>query len=806
MFDFFRKYQRYFFLLTTIVIVISFSFFGTFGALSDGSFREQIAFTNVNGTDVTRHELDEMVQFISTDATDKQILGGVWGPNFLNDGVIRKSFLETGLASMLLNAYQTDIQQDLVNRHDKERRHTLYVHPEARFIGTESAWNYFLPGMSDQYKSLRSVQDPISKEGIQARINLYLMERQLPPSLLRQVLRYQEKQYTWLRADQNLDRMDLSLFGYHTTEDWFGPRFIRLVAEFVMNAAVIAENRGYYVSKAEAAADLMRNSEQSFQQTAANSARGVTNSSEYFNEQLRRLGMDRNMAIKVWQQVLLFRRLFQDEGSSVFVDTHTFKDYDAYAAASVDGQLYQLPKELRLASFRGMQKLETYLDAVSNRTDNDKLKLIPTTTFLAVGEIAKKTPSLVQKRYLLDIAQTDKKSLESNISVKDTWSWETDDAGWTAITKQFPDLALKTAANRDSRYQVLDQLDDKTRARVDAYARSQIIDSHPEWIDKALGDATLNRQTVGLRDGEVITPFVGLVNGKTLMQLLDTATIHVVPEGTGSAAAKEANLKLQHFTADNLNYYRITIIDRANEPEIFTFAEADRQGILDKLLDKNLEAYYIKIRESDPKDFQREDKSWKSFDEVKNIVADRYFEKTLKAIRSAYIASIAPQEAPQEMINEYTATLRFLPYVSLVKEKLEKSPTEAAAWIKPTSEVEKVENTLAAPVKLTDQWRLESIAYKTSRGSSDNLFDKSTLFALKEGSWTKVNSPADGNINFFYVKQREVNATEDKVLNTVGQTRFLLSNSAQQSLMDHLLKLMNDKKAISLAYLNQSSE
>ena len=120
--------------------------------------------------------------------------------------------------------------------------------------------------------------------------------------------------------------------------------------------------------------------------------------------------------------------------------------------------------------------------------------------------------------------------------------------------------------------------------------------------------------------------------------------------------------------------------------------------------------------------------------------------------------------------------------------------------------MEKVENTLAAPVKLTDQWRLESIAYKTSRGSSDNLFDKSTLFALKEGSWTKVNSPADGNINFFYVKQREVNATEDKVLNTVGQTRFLLSNSAQQSLMDHLLKLMNDKKAISLAYLNQSSE
>ena len=59
MLQLFRKYQRYLYILITTVIVISFSFFGTYGTLSDGSFREQIAFTTVNGTDVTRHELDE---------------------------------------------------------------------------------------------------------------------------------------------------------------------------------------------------------------------------------------------------------------------------------------------------------------------------------------------------------------------------------------------------------------------------------------------------------------------------------------------------------------------------------------------------------------------------------------------------------------------------------------------------------------------------------------------------------------------------------------------------------------------------
>jgi len=56
------------------------------------------------------------------------------------------------------------------------------------------------------------------------------------------------------------------LFGYHTAEDWFGPRFVKLVSEFVINSAKIAEQRGYKVSKEETLVDLMRNVETSFQQ------------------------------------------------------------------------------------------------------------------------------------------------------------------------------------------------------------------------------------------------------------------------------------------------------------------------------------------------------------------------------------------------------------------------------------------------------------------------------------------------------------------------------------------------------------
>src|ERR1700733_10225613 len=90
MLDFFRRYQRYFFLVITVVIIISFSFFGTYSTLGSNTWREQIAFKAINGCEVTRSDVDEMALFLATDNEDKLLYGGAWGPNFLNDGVIRK--------------------------------------------------------------------------------------------------------------------------------------------------------------------------------------------------------------------------------------------------------------------------------------------------------------------------------------------------------------------------------------------------------------------------------------------------------------------------------------------------------------------------------------------------------------------------------------------------------------------------------------------------------------------------------------------------------------------------------------------
>ncbi|MEI8365844.1 MAG: SurA N-terminal domain-containing protein [Parachlamydiaceae bacterium] len=804
MLDFFRRHQRYFFVVITVVIVISFSFFGTYSSLSDGSFREQIAFKTVDGSTVTRHQLDEMVAFISTDSMDKILFGGAWGPNFLNDGVVVKDFILTNLGVILATQYASDLRPDFTSRVEKEKRFSLYTHPQAPFVGVESAWNYFSPAMASYFHQMRGATDPLDPAALQARAGLFLMEKQFPQQLLRQVLHYQEKQSNWVKPDPNLDRMDLSLFGYHTAEDWFGPRFMRLTAEFIMNAAIIAEQKGYEVSRTDALADLARNAELSFQQNAKSPHLGVATSQEYLSEQLRRLNMDQNGASNVWRQVMLFRRLFQDMGNSVFVDPFTYQTLDAYALESVNGEIFRLPKEFRLNNFSALQKFEAYLDAIAKRSDSDKAKLSMPSTFLTAAQVSLKAPELVQKQYLLEIAQVSKKTLEGSVGVKESWNWEVSDNGWALLKKQFTELGVKKGATREERFTSLDSLDGKTRARVDAFARNAVIDEHPERLNQALADATSTKVVANLHAKGVSSLFSGLKDAMSLMLVLDAAPLSS-ETGDVKPAAKNAAEKLSRYTADNAVYYRISVIDRSAASEIMTFAEADQEGVLGKLVDKQLEAYYVTIREENAGEFKKEDGSWKVFADAKAAVSEKYFDKLLKAIRTNYAAAATPGTAPQEMIADYAATLRLYPYLKDLKEKLQQDPALVSSMTKKTATQKDETKSLVARAPLADQWKLERAEYVNARSNGDALLDHTNVFNLAIGEWTSVNAPANGDLNFFHVLSKGTVDGDKAVAGSIAQARSLLSIDAQRRLMVLLLNQMKDKKAISLDYLNQTA-
>jgi GcvH upstream region-like protein len=789
-----HKYQRYIYLLITIVIVISFSFFGTYSTIAGSQIRDQIAFTTVDGTKVPRSELDEFALFIGTDQYDKLLYGGAWGPNFLNDGIIKSDFLQTGLAEILVAAYPSVLKEDLENKLEREQKYKPYVNPWFKFLSAENIWATFAPGIMTNLTVLRNGTDPVSPELFGARVNLYLAERRFPAPALSQVLRYQEKQYGWIKPDETLTRSDLSLFGYHSLDDWFGPHFTRLVAEFIINAAAIAEQKGYQVSKAEAIADLYHNAANSFKELANQPNLGLTTVSDYYAEQLRRMGMDQTMAAKIWRKVLLFRRAFQDIGNAVFLDQLPFQKLNDYASKTVEGDLYRLPPEFRFGDYRTLQKFETYLDAISKRPQDEKGLLELPKKFYTPEEVSKKYPELVQKRYVLEVAGIDKKSLQAKVSLKDMWNWEVENTHWEALKKQFPDLGVQKGDTSDERLKALDSLDAITRSKVDQFAREKIVDEHPEWIKEALKEAPSEKMVEGIRLKGGLTNLPGIDKPEVLIALLDKASI-----GEQSDALKE-------YTQNKENFYRINVLEKPAGLQILSFFDANSDGTLDKLLDRQLETYYIQNRQQNPTVFQKEDKTWKSFEEAKTEVANLYFAKLLAAIAKDYAATPGVEQRPN-YTGDISASIRFFALMRQTQDHLKKNPKDVAGWVQEQNPNDEDEKSLKS-ADLAAQWKPLKATKEVERSAHEDWLNKDELFALKPNSWSSLKTPPNGDIVFFFVDKfgqvTEKGSEWDLTVKAYDQ----LAADAQRLFMGEILPIIQEKGAISFSYLNvgQSSE
>ncbi len=759
----FRKYQRILYIIITVVIVISFSFFGTYGTVQDRQPVDHTAFVAVDGSEVLRSELESMTLFLGTDNEDKLLLGGQWGPNFLNDGVIKKDFFETGMAGILVEPFLKEIGTELQTRHNREKHYSPYQHPQASFISAQNAWNMVAPDINKRLIELRNINDPASANAFNARAALFLAERKFPDPALRMVLKHQMAQYDRAAADQSLAYTDLALFGYHSIDDWFGSRFTRLAAEFVINSAIIAKERGYEVSRREAAADLYQNAELSFQQNIRNPRLEVTTAQDYLNEQLRRMGMDFNKAVETWQKVMLFRRLFHDFGNSVLIDAQTVAQVLDYSNETVEGQLYQLPEALRLGDFRMLQAFETYLSAISNRPKSGPELLKIPKTFKTADEISKEAPELVERRFVLEVAKVDKKDLQSKVSVKETWNWEVQNGGWEKLKKKFPELGVKKGETEGDRTAALDALDIKTRQRVDAFARAEIIEERPEWITQALQDAQLTQVEVGIRKKGENKVFSGLKDPEKLIKMLD--------------AKDEA---LSRFSADQQNFYRITVLENAPKWEILTFGEAYKDGILAKMVDSKLQAQHAKLKTANPKEFD------KPFDKVRGKIAEEYFANILKEITVYYAKLPSKEEKPKEIIGDYAASIRLMPYMQERKEMFKKDPGTMADGV--------IED--SANLQFNDQWKLVKKGYTADRTVRQLPIDQDDLYALKPGEWTSVQRRANGDITFFELNDKKPGDYSKAVFDRVMLGHKVLAEDAQRVLMRDLVDVMVEKHAL----------
>ncbi len=165
---------------------------------------------------------------------------------------------------------------------------TFYVHPSAKFLTADSVWSYFAPEIKKNLDNLRLSSNPVAPQRSRREHN-FISRTAIFPRLSLTSTAISRAAIQLVDTRPNLQRTDLALFGYHTPEDWFGPRFIRLVSEFIINAAKIAQAQGYKVSTEEALADLIYQAETSLRELGPKASFGSMTARQYMNEQLRRM-------------------------------------------------------------------------------------------------------------------------------------------------------------------------------------------------------------------------------------------------------------------------------------------------------------------------------------------------------------------------------------------------------------------------------------------------------------------------------------------------------------------------------------
>src|SRR5579885_769081 len=163
MLHFFRKHQRFFFIFMTVIIVISFSFFGTFDTFLPKDIRPDSTLGSaIDGSPISQREVELMGRFLSTSDENQDLFQKGKMPNLMNDGVIQKDFLATGMGAFLSDRYFDHLKSDLEVRLKRIQAYKPYHHPQAPFLGAEMIWQHFIPGLLTDLNQIKNLKSEVT--------------------------------------------------------------------------------------------------------------------------------------------------------------------------------------------------------------------------------------------------------------------------------------------------------------------------------------------------------------------------------------------------------------------------------------------------------------------------------------------------------------------------------------------------------------------------------------------------------------------------------------------------------------------
>lgn len=738
MLSFFRKYQRIFFLVVAVITIASFSFFGTFGTFStESEVPDRVLGKSVDGRALSLREIDTLRRFLSLSGES----------NLLNDGVIEQEFLKTNRAALIAERYAQALLPDVKERVEKIRKFQPYVHPQAPFIRQDEVWKRFSPQILGRLNLLKERAEEADISSFSLLCALCLDQMAFPSHLVRRVLFFQESQHEWVQKDPELMHRNLALSGFETLEEWLGPHFLDIACQFIYNTACMAEKKGFKVSKKEVRIALENNVRESLRKLHPQKEISSEEVKDQMQRQLYALGLQESSALDIWQKVMLFRHYLHAAGEKAAAVLPQDEKENMPQLSHI--VLFELPEELRFSNFRASLEFEFYLDAVAIKEGLALPKALR-----PVSEVEKEFPELVQRRYKLKWQEASKEKLLQRLSLKETWDWELEEANWDKLQKQFPNLAKPEAKTREERFALLDKLEAQERFKIDQFAREEIADGHPEWIEEALRAAPEQEQEVLVRLKAGSLPFAR-IEPKELLERLDK-------EETFSIASPDQEI-----------FYKITVQERAKESELLTFADALKEGVLAALLDRRLEAAYTQVRDKEPKLFKNEDGSWKSFSDAKDQVGALLYAQILSSIEKECRDmghSLPVQEGRQPL--EFYATHRLCAHMNEARRREVRGEAQEESL-----------------------WRL--VRSERAVSQKDRVdFPKESLLSLTELTWSPLAVSEQGNISFFQLIKR----TPDEVAFHEEQRKQqeLIAQEAERDLFQNILNEIVEKNAIHL--------
>jgi hypothetical protein len=574
MLGFFRRFQKFFFIIVTFFIAISFLFFGINNAMMD---KQEVVDKKigelVDGSPLMERRLQGLIAMLEHGVEE-----GTRTPNLLSGSIVHKRFILSGLGRILAHHVFDDIKDELKERFQRASLYTPYQHPYTPHISAQQIWIQNCPQILSLLSRIQSHEGNFTREQVDLLFDCYCAQASFPAPLLHQMLDYYERQSHGVRPDPGLKGANLALFGFESVKDWFGARFIDQMSRFIFNASLFAKEQGYGVSIEEARKDLYRNVSRAIEHLQGGQQADIEQIHAVYMNQIQRLGLSEGEAVLIWQDVLSFERMVEETGQGVFFDSLFPDQFKRFAAKGATVIHYEMPEPLRFNTFYDLLRFERYKEIVSECGLLDLPQSMRDSQ-----DLLEEHPDLVYKRFDVELSSVTKDEVAARVSLKKTWEWEGDAENYAHLVNEFSVLEGKSAATFEERMESLDQIDPSIRLKIDQYARLSLVAAHPEWIEEELFNCSASCHTLEVRLKQDGHPF----SGSDFLALIEGDS----PE-------------LKCYSPDGITYFSISTLEKYPGWNIVAFEDAN--DVLEEKLDHILRVAYDNSGESSPYDQVRD--------------------------------------------------------------------------------------------------------------------------------------------------------------------------------------------------------